>query len=188
MARPRHYPIPLSRLDERLDLDSCRPRRAPARLRRRLRGPDGARHRRGRVHGFAPDRCARRARRERARLRPCDLERRAEQHLAPPQPADRALRRPHRQDVDRLPREGPSRCTGQAVRLPPRRAGARRRVVAPAVRDGDGEHDRHAQPAPVDRRLGTRAREVRHGRHLGGVRQRARGMWPTITTSTTRAG
>ena len=42
------------------------------------------------------------------------------------------------------------------------------------VRDGDGEHDRDAQPAPVDRRLGPRAGEVRHGRHLGGVRQRAR--------------
>ena len=76
--------------------------------------------------------------------------------------------------IDYLVKE-PSRRARQAVRLPPRRAGARRRVVAPAVRDGDGEHDRHAQPAPVDRRLGARAREVRHGRHLGGVRQRARG-------------
>ena len=33
----------------------------------------------------------------------------------------------------------------------------------------------HAQPAPVGRRLGARAGEVRHRRHLGGVRQRARG-------------
>ena len=62
----------------------------------------------------------------------------------------------------------------QAVRLPPRRAGARRRVVAPAVRDRDGEHGRHAQPAAVGRRPRRRAREVRHGGHVGGVRQRAR--------------
>ena len=40
---------------------------------------------------------------ERARVRPRDLERRAEQHRAPPQPAEGAFRRPHRQDVDRLP-------------------------------------------------------------------------------------
>jgi hypothetical protein len=31
-------------------------------------------------------------------------------------------------------------------------AQARGRVVAPALRDGDGEHGRHAQPAAVDRR------------------------------------
>ena len=47
--------------------------------------------------------------------------------------AQGALRRPHRQDVDRLP---DARAEGDgarpAVRLPPRRAGARRRVVAPA--------------------------------------------------------
>ena len=94
---------------------------------------------------------------------------------APPRPAEGALRRPDRQDVDRLPRQGAARHgLRQAVRLPPRRAGARRRVVAPAVRDGDGEHDRDAQPAPVDRRLRPRAGEVRHRRHLGGVRQRPR--------------
>ncbi len=46
--------------------------------------------------------------------------------------------------------------------------------VAPALRDRDGEHGRHAQPPPVDRRLGARAREVRHGGHVGGVRQRPR--------------
>ena len=92
----------------------------------------------------------------------------------------RRLRRPDRQDVDRLPDQASCRTrSGQAVRLPPRRPGARGRVVAPAVRDGDGEHDRHAQPAAVGRRLGTRAGEVRHGRHLGGVRQRARERRPS---------
>ncbi len=47
---------------------------------------------------------------------------------------------------------------------------------------------RHAQPAAVGRRLRARAREVRHGRHLGGVRQRPRGRRPTTTTSTTDGG
>ena len=46
--------------------------------------------------------------------------------------------------------------------------------MAPAVRDRDDEHDRHAEPAPVGGRPGCRAREVRHGRHLGGVRERGR--------------
>ena len=34
---------------------------------------------------------------------------------------------------------------------------------------------RNAQPPPVGRRRRPRAREVRHGRHVGGVRERARG-------------
>ena len=91
------------------------------------------------------------------------------------EPAQGALRRPHRQDVDRLPHPRAARVAGPAVRLPPRRAGARARVVAPPVRDRHGEHRRHAQPAPVDRRQRARAREVRHRGHLGGVRQRPRG-------------
>ena len=145
-----------------------------ARVRRRLRRPHGARDRRRRLHGLAPHRGARRARRERPRLRARDVERRAQQHRAPAPRAEGALRRPHRPHLDRLPRPGAPRRARPAVRLPPRRAGARRRVLAPALRDGDGEHGRHAQPPPVDRRLGARAREVRHGRHVGGVRQRPR--------------
>ncbi len=115
---------------------------------------------------------------ERARLRPRDLVRRAQQHRAPSPRAEGALRRPHRPHVGRLPGAGAEGGARQAVPLPPRRAGARRRVVAPPLRDGDGEHGRHAQPAAVDRRLGPRAREVRHGRHLGGVRERPRGRRP----------
>ena len=91
-----------------------------------------------------------------------------------PRPVARPLRRPDRQDLGRLP--GPRAREGgrPAVRLPPRRAGARRRVVAPPLRDGDGEHHRHPQSAPVDRRPRPRPREVRHRRHLRGVRQSAR--------------
>ena len=84
----------------------------------------------------------------------------------------RPLRRPDRQDFDRLPDPRPRR--DEAVRLPPRRAGPRRRVVAPPLRDRDGEHGRDAEPAPVDRRPGPRDREVRHRGHLRGVRQPAR--------------
>ena len=43
---------------------------------------------------------------------------------------------------------------------------------------------RHAQPAPVGRRPRPRAGEVRHRRHVGGVRQRARVGCATTTTST----
>ena len=78
-----------------------------------------------------------------------------------------------RTSVDYLD-EGPPRRAGSSVRLPPRRPGPRRRVVAPPVRDDDDERHRHAQPAPVDRRPRARAREVRHRRHVGGVRQPAR--------------
>ena len=163
------------RMSDRPDLDRERPRRPPSRVRRRLRRPHRAGHGRRRLHGLAPHRRARRDRRRRPRLRACDLERRAQQHLAPAQPAEGEVRRPDRQDVDRLPDQGAARHgLGQAVHLPSRRPGPRRRVVAPAVRDDDGEHDRDAEPAPVRRRLGARAGEVRHGRHLGGVRQRAR--------------
>ena len=105
-------------------------------------------------------------------LRPRNLQRRAEQHRPPAPAADRPLRRPDRQDVDRLPDPRPRR--DEAVRLPPRRAGPCRRVVAPPVRDGDGEHGRHTEPAPVDRRPRARDREVRHRGHLGGVREPAR--------------
>ena len=55
--------------------------------------------------------------------------------------------------IDYLMREL-KESAGQAVGLPPRRSGARGRVVAPAVRDGDGKHDRDAQLAAVDRRHG----------------------------------
>ena len=170
---PRAYAA--SRTWHRLHLDRERARRPPPGVRRRLRRPHRARHRRRRLHGLAPHRRARPARRGRPRVRARHLERRAEQHRAPARAAEGPLRRPHRQDLDRLPRARAPRRARPAVRVPPRRAGARRRVVAPAVRDGDGEHDRHAQPAPVDRRLGARAREVRHRRHLRGVRQRPRG-------------
>ena len=113
-------------------------------------------------------------RRRRDRVRARHVVGRAEQHRPPAPTAARRLRRPDRQDVDRLPDARPRAGARQAVRLPPRRAGARRRVVAPAVRDRDGEHGRHAQPAAVGRRPRRRAREVRHRRHVGGVRQRAR--------------
>src|SRR5215211_3482985 len=156
----------------------ARRRRPAPGVRRRLRGPHGARHRRGRLHGLAPHGGARPPRRARARVRPRDLERRVEQHLAPALPGPRALRRPDRQDLDRLPRQGALPGAGPPVRLPPRRAGARRRVVAPALRDRRDEHDRHAQPAPVGRRSQPRAGEVRHRRHLGGVRQPAGGRRP----------
>ena len=107
---------------------------------------------------------------------------------APAQPAEGALRRPHGQDVDRLPDPRAPRGAGQAVRLPPRRAGARRRVVAPAVRDGDGEHGRHAQPAAVDRRQRARAREVRHRRARRRSTATSARRSRTTTTSTTDGG
>ena len=80
-----------------------------------------------------------------------------------------------------------SRAEGRArppVHLPPRRPGACRRVLASAVRDVHGERHRHAQSAPVDRRLGPRAREVRHCGNVGGVRQRPRERAGSSTIST----
>ena len=162
------------RHEHRDDLDRERPRRAAARLRGRLRRPHGPRHRGRRVHGLAPHRRAGGARGERPRVRARDVERRAEQHRAPPSRPQGALRGPHRPHLDRLPRTRAAGRPRPALRLPPRRAGPRRRVVAPPVRDRDGEHGRHAQPPPVDRRLGARAREVRHRGDVGGVRQRPR--------------
>ena len=50
-------------------------------------------------------------RRRRPRLRPRDLERRAEQHRPPAPAADRPLRRPDRQDVGRLPDPRPATGT-----------------------------------------------------------------------------
>ncbi len=69
-----------------------------------LRRPHRARHGRRRLHGLAPDRRAGRARRDRPRVRASDLERRAQQHLAPPEPAEGALRRPDGPHLGRLPR------------------------------------------------------------------------------------
>ena len=46
---------------------------------------------------------------------------------------------------------------------------------------------RHAQPAAVGRRPRRRAGEVRHGGHVGGVRQPARVGRSTTTTTTRRA-
>ena len=104
------------------------------------------------------------------------------------EPAESALRRPHRPHVGRLSR---ARAQGERrrspVRLPPRRAGARRRVLAPSVRDRRGERPRNAQPPAGRRRRRPRAREVRHGRHVGGVRERASTPSRTITTSTRTA-
>ena len=138
---------------ERHSLDRRRTRRPPLGARRRLRRPYGARHRRGRLHGVPSHGRARRARRDRPRVRPSDLERRAEQHRAPPRPPQGPLRRPHGPHVGRLPHaRAEGLGAGPAVPLPPRRAGARRRVLAPAVRDSGGERPRHAQPAPVGRR------------------------------------
>ena len=86
----------------------------------------------------------------------------------------RQVRRPHRPHVGRLPRPRAEAGAGPAVRLPSRRPGPRRRVLAPAVRDGDGERRRHAQPPPVDPRPRARAGALRHRGHVGGVRQPAR--------------
>ena len=74
----------------------------------------------------------------------------------------------------------------QAVRLPPRRPGARRRVVAPPVRDGDGEHDRHAEPAAIGARRGL---ELEKFDTAGTSRSTATCATtsPTTTRSTTRA-
>ena len=88
--------------------------------------------------------------------------------------------------IDYLMRELKERAR-PAVRLPPRRAGARRRVVAPALRDGDGEHGGDAQPPAVDRRHGPRAREVRHGRARRRSTATCATTSPTTTTSTTTA-
>ncbi len=126
---------------------------------------------------------------ERPRLRARHLERRAEQHRAPAHAAEGALRRPDRQDLGRLPRARAARHGHRpAVRLPPRRAGARRRVVAPPVRDGDGEHGRHAQPAPVDRR--PRRSSWRSSTRPARRRSTATcaSPSPTSTTSTTDGG
>ena len=89
-----------------------------------------------------------------------------------------AFRRPDRPYLGRLPRPRPGQGGRPAVHLPPRGPGARRRVVAPAVRDADGEHGRHPEPAPVDRRPRSRDREVRHGGHVRGVRERPRAGAP----------
>ncbi len=152
-----------------------RHQRPPAGVRARVRRPDGARHRRGRLHGLAPDRSARRcsAHDVHAFVRATSsgalnnighLRRELKVHFA--DLTDRT-------SVDYLIRD-----LGQggrpAVHLPPRRAGPRRRVLAPAVRDADGQHGRDAQPPPVDRRPRPRDREVRHRGHLRGVRQRPR--------------
>ena len=159
---------------KRLGLDRGVARAAARGLRLLLRGPHRPRDGRGRLHGLAPDRGALPPRRARPRVRPGHLERRPEQHRADPRSTQGALGRPDRQALDRPARPTAEDRAGPALRLPPRRAGARRRVVAPPVRDRDGEHDRDAQSAPVRRRPRPRAREVRHGGHVGGVRQRAR--------------
>ena len=99
LHRPREL-TPASRNHGiRLDLARERRRRAPSGVRRRLRGPDDARHGRGRLHGLAPHGRARRARRRRARVRPRHVERGAEQHRSSPGTDEGALRRPHRQDA-----------------------------------------------------------------------------------------
>ena len=55
------------------------------------------------------------------------------------------------------------------------------------VRDRDGEHDRHAQPAPVGRRPRARAGEVRHRRAPPRSTATCTRTSRTTTTSTTRA-
>ena len=93
-----------------------------------------------------------------------------------------------RTSVDYLVRELKRHRARPAVRVPPRRPGARRRVVAPAVRDRRGERARHAEPAAVDRRLrssSSRSSTPRARRRSTATSARPS---PTTTTSTTRAG
>src|SRR5581483_3440471 len=71
--------------------------------RRRVPRPHVPRHGRRRLHGLAPGGGARRARRTRDRVRPRDVVGSAQQHRAPAAAAHHRLRRPHRQDVRRLP-------------------------------------------------------------------------------------
>ena len=90
-----------------------------------------------------------------------------------------------RTSIDYLVRELQGRA-GSAVRLPPRCPGARRRVVAPTLRDGDGEHDRDAQPAPVRSSTGaSSSRSSTPPAHRRSTGTSARTS-PTITTSTRR--
>ena len=156
------------------DLDRERRQRAAAGVRARLRRPHRPRHRRRRLHGLASDRSARPARRPRPRLRARDLERRAQQHRPPAPRGQGALRRPDRPHVGRPAHPGARAGGRPALHLPSRRAGARRGVLASPVRDDHGQHDRHPEPAAVDRRQRPRDREARHRRHVGGVRQRPR--------------
>ena len=122
--------------------------------------------------GLAPHRGAGRARRERPRLRARHVERRAEQHRAPAPRAQGALRRPHRQDVDLLVRElrdapdkpyvfhlGAQAHVGESWHRP------YETVMANTI---------GTLNLPSRCSTGARAREVRHGRDVGGVRQRAR--------------
>ncbi len=172
---------------ERHSLDRRFARRPAPRVRRDIRRPHRARHRCRRVHGVASHGRPRRPRRIRPRLRARKLERRSQQHLPPSRPADGSLRGSHRSNLGRHRRPRPQDQAGSPVRLPSRRAGARRRVMAPALRDDLGERRRNTQFAAVDRRL----RISTSRSSTPPARPRSTGTStrtsPTTTTSTMRA-